>query len=124
MTDVWITLVYVILSTEHLCSTEEKNRFSSAHSLTGIQRPDAFAQFSSNGLTTDKHEKENVTILRDEMSQYNLVGIATDCELYSRGARVRVPVESRIFTSPYCPDRLWGPPSLLTKGYKGLFPRE
>jgi hypothetical protein len=29
------------------------------------------------------------------------------------GAGVRVPVGSRIFTSPYRQDRLWGPPNLL-----------
>jgi hypothetical protein len=35
----------------------------------------------------------------------------------------RVPVRSRIFSSPRRPDRLWGPPSFLPKGYRGLFPR-
>jgi hypothetical protein len=28
-----------------------------------------------------------------------------------------------IFSSPLCPDQLWGPPSLLFNGYQGLFPR-
>jgi hypothetical protein len=32
---------------------------------------------------------------------------------------VRVPVWSRIFSSPCCPDRLWGPPNLLYNGYRG-----
>jgi hypothetical protein len=26
------------------------------------------------------------------------------------------------FTSPPCPDQLWGPPSLLSNGYEGFFP--
>jgi hypothetical protein len=35
---------------------------------------------------------------------------------------VRVSVGSRIFTSPYRPDRLWDPPNLLTNEHWGLFP--
>jgi hypothetical protein len=30
----------------------------------------------------------------------------------------RIPAGSRIFTSPYRPYRLWGPPSLLSNGYR------
>jgi hypothetical protein len=32
--------------------------------------------------------------------------------LHDHGVVVRFPVEPRIFTFPYCPDRLWGPPNL------------
>jgi hypothetical protein len=28
------------------------------------------------------------------------------------------------FFSRLCPDRLWGPPSLLYNGYRGSFPRD
>jgi hypothetical protein len=51
------------------------------------------------------------------------VGMATGYGLDDRGVRVRVPVESRIFFSPRCPDRFWGPSNLQSNGYRGLFPR-
>jgi hypothetical protein len=57
-----------------------------------------------------------------------MIGIATGYGLDARWEAVRVPVGSRIFTSPYHPDRLWDPPSLPTIGYReqrcwGMKPR-
>jgi hypothetical protein len=46
------------------------------------------------------------------------VGIATGYGLDDGGIGVRIPVGSRIFSSPLCPDLLWGPPSLLSNGYR------
>jgi hypothetical protein len=37
------------------------------------------------------------------------------------GVRVRAPVRERIFSSPRRLNVFWGPPSLLSRGYTGLF---
>jgi hypothetical protein len=53
---------------------------------------------------------------------HSAVGIATGYGMDDREVGVRVPVGSRILTSPCRPDRLWGPPNLLYNGYGGSFP--
>jgi hypothetical protein len=49
-------------------------------------------------------------------SQDSAVGIATGYGLDGRSVGVRVPVGARYFSSARRPDRLWGPPSLLSIG--------
>jgi hypothetical protein len=57
------------------------------------------------------------------LSWDSAVGLATGYGLDGRGVGVRVPVGSRIISSPRRPDRLWGPHSVLSNGYRELFPR-
>jgi hypothetical protein len=50
----------------------------------------------------------------------HIIGIATGYGLDDQGVGVRVPVGSRIFSSPRRPDWLWGSPNLLSNGYPGV----
>jgi hypothetical protein len=56
-------------------------------------------------------------------SRDSSVGIATGYGLDDRQVGVRVLVGPRVFSSSRRPDRLWGPPSHLSNGYRRPFPR-
>jgi hypothetical protein len=58
--------------------------------------------------------------IRGSRSLGSAVGIAIGYGLDGRGVGVRVPVRARFFFSPQRPDKLWGPLSLLSKGYRGV----
>jgi hypothetical protein len=52
-------------------------------------------------------------------SRDSSVGIVTGYGMDDRWVGVRVLVGARIFSSPRHPDRLGGPPNLLSNGYRG-----
>jgi hypothetical protein len=54
------------------------------------------------------------------MSRDSAVSTATGYGLDGRGVSVRVPVGTRFFFPPPRSDRLWGPSSRLSNGYRGL----
>jgi hypothetical protein len=62
-------------------------------------------------------------IILPSMSRDRAVDIATGYGLNDRGVGVRVPVGSRMFSSPRRLDRFCGPPNLQFNRYRGLFPR-
>jgi hypothetical protein len=51
------------------------------------------------------------------------VSIVSDYGLDNRAMRVLSPAGAKDSSSSLCPDRLWGPSSLLYYGYRGSFPR-
>jgi hypothetical protein len=53
----------------------------------------------------------------------SVVCVATGYGLDDKGVGVRVPLGLRIFSFPFRPDRLWGSCSLISNGFRGLFPR-
>jgi hypothetical protein len=55
-------------------------------------------------------------------SRDSSVGVVTGYGQDGRWVGVRVSVGARIFSSPRLPDRSWGPSSLLSNGYRRLFP--
>jgi hypothetical protein len=57
-------------------------------------------------------------------SRGNSVSIVSGYGLHDQGIEVRSPAEAKDFFSSLCPDRLWGPPSLLYNGYQGCLPWE
>jgi hypothetical protein len=63
-----------------------------------------------------------LTVLTDlwKLHNFSSVGIATVYGVDSKGS---IPGSARFFSSSQRPDRLWGRPSLISDGYRGIFPR-
>jgi hypothetical protein len=61
----------------------------------------------------------NIILPYTPRSRHSVVGIATGYRLDDRGAGIRVPVGSSIFSFPPRPDQVWCPPTLLSSDYQG-----
>jgi hypothetical protein len=81
-----------------------------------------FATLTTTKFSVKIHITLFISYICISRSRNSLVGIATGYWLNDRGMRVRVPVGTRIFSFQRRLDRLWGSPSLLSIGYRGLFP--
>jgi hypothetical protein len=69
--------------------------------------------YSSYSFTT--------SVLDAVSGQHHAPCTVSDYGLDDRAIEVRSPAEAKdIFLYPLCPDRLWGPPSLLYNGYLGV----
>jgi hypothetical protein len=70
---------------------------------------------------TEEHEAQNLSCQKRSVKvnyrrRDSAVGIATGYGRDDRGVGVRVPVGSRMFSSPRCPNRLCGAPSSFPAG--------
>jgi hypothetical protein len=80
-------------------------------------------QYAFTAWCSVKEKHRDNFILSYISSRDSSVGIEMGYELDDRGSRVRfLAVAGKFFSSQPCPERLWGPPSLLSNGYQGPFP--
>jgi hypothetical protein len=86
-----------------------------------MQLPFFCFTFYRNNTLSEFHIFLRSIIVR-KLSRDSTVGVATGYRLDGQGLGVRVPVGARFFFSLCHPDWFWGPPSLLSNGYQGLFP--
>jgi hypothetical protein len=87
--------------------------------LGNVNIPDSRPIFSANFLGTvalSVYLIKHLTMITWSRGSSN--GIATGST-----AGVQIPARANFFSSPQRPDRLWGPPSVLSNGYGGHFPR-
>jgi hypothetical protein len=76
----------------------------------------------SRALLIFEYTKANISLFQSKRSLFWIIlkiEWTPHCTAY-----IRVPVGPRIFTPAFCPDRLWGPLSLLSNGNQGQTTRQ
>jgi hypothetical protein len=121
------------------CSQASLGKHSSRGGSGGLEEPALFDNcisiywISSKVTALIDHNNSKVSLklfyynfqIKDQIKSYFMswgssVSIVTDYRLDDRGS---IPDTGRgFFFLPLRPDRLWGPPSLLSNGYQGSFP--
>jgi hypothetical protein len=123
-----------------VCMSSTRARGATAHQIPGPRSYSHLSSIYNNAAYTVSKElypylvcmwpytciyKEAYSLwmfLYLKRSRCSSVGIATGYGLDGRGVGVRVPVGSRTFSSPRCPDRLWAHPTSYPMGTGGSFP--
>jgi hypothetical protein len=100
-------------------------QISTAYSFSHSCRQGLFTERSQYQIQSAFYTDNSLILISkvSTISRDSAVGIETGYGQDDREVRVRVPVEARIFSSPRRPDRFWSPPSHLSNGYRGIFPR-
>jgi hypothetical protein len=109
---------YWLVDLIHLNQDRDKLRApaNTVHKSWGISCLEQNLGFSCRTLLHGVSAPQSLRHMK--YSRDSVVTIATAYGLDDRRVGVRVPVGSRIFSSPCRPDGLWGPPSLLFNGYR------
>jgi hypothetical protein len=104
----------------YLHSREDlKLRISNPYEDAAVHRIHQLETLLTNGATLLTF----LSFLLRFKSRDNSVGIVTRLRAGRSGFKGSITGGGwDFFSSPLCPERLWGPPSLLSNGYQGLFP--